>query len=69
MRRLIDIKSKGVLLNVKPKALNFIDTKPVVGQFNKQTLDDIVTNLYPGMSLGQGWYIFVTYPKYVIVNP
>lgn len=69
MRRLINVKSSGSLLDVKPTATRFIDTKPVVGQFNKQTLDDIVTNLYPGMSMGPGWYMYVTYPEYVYVNP
>ena len=69
MRRLIDTKPQGSLLDVKPKITRFIDTKPVQGQFNNQTLDDIVTNLYPGMPLGPGWYMYVTYPQYVVVRP
>jgi hypothetical protein len=69
MRRVIDTKSSGLLLDVKPQATRFVDTKPVVGHFDNQRLDDIITNLYPGMSMGPGWYMYVTYPQYVVVSP
>ena len=69
MRRLVDTKSSGSLFDVKPKTTRFIDTKPVLGGINRQTEDDVVVHLFAGMSMGPGWYMYVTYPTEILVYP
>lgn len=54
----IDIVSKNELvLDVKPK-------NQLVGE-----VDDVVVYLGAGMSIGPGWYMYVTYPNTIAVNP
>lgn len=69
MGRLIDVKPKAGLVDVKPNSALLLNTKPVAGQLNRATEDDVVTRLSSGMPIGPGFFMFLTYPQEIKVLP
>ena len=64
----VDVKPRSsIVFDAQPKNSLVLDVKPknyLIGE-----VDDIVTYLYRGMSMGPGWYMYVTYPETILVYP
>ena len=62
MGRLIDVKPVASLLDIKPNTASVFEVKPNMGSMKRQTEDQKVVDLYAGMSIGPGFFMFLTYP-------
>lgn len=64
----IDLKPKGLsVLDVKSRNFSVVDTKSK--NLNLTEVDDVVVYLGRGMSVGPGWFMYVTYPQTIATHP
>ena len=65
---IIDLKPRNTLVfDTKPKNSFVSDTKPRNSRLGE--IDDVAIYLSKGMSVGPGWFQYVTYPQTTIVYP
>ena len=66
------------VIDVSPRGRAVLDIKPsnfIVEDFKKpRTLrfgegDDVITRLYAGMSIGPGFFMYITYPVDILTYP